>query len=182
MHFKNFLAMAMLAGAIAFSSIADATMMLFLSREELTQRSDVVARVRVGKATVSESEDGRSLVTRTELVVTKALKGKIEGPLVVQQLGGSLRGKTQKILGDGQLRPGEDALVFLRRDEKGKTYLTALALSVYHVDDRGIARRNLEDLSFAKYEGGKAKPIVPIETPESVESIMTDVVRFSGGK
>lgn len=182
MGFKNFLVMAMLAGATAFSSIADATMMLFLSREELTQRSDVVARVRVGKANVSESEDGRSLVTRTELVVTKALKGKVEGPLVVQQLGGTLRGKTQKILGDGQLQLGEDALVFLRRDEKGKTYFTALALSVYHVDDRGIARRYLEDVVFAKYENGKAQQIKHIEAPESVESIMTDVVRLSGGK
>jgi len=182
MRFKNFLVMAMLAGAIAFSSIAEATVMLFLSREELTQRSDLVARVRVGKATVSESADGRSLVTRTELVVTKALKGKVEGPLVVQQLGGTLRGKTQKVLGDGQLRSGEDALVFLRRDDQGKTYLTALALSVYHVDDRGIARRFLEDLALAKYEGGKAKRIVPNEGPESIESIMTDVVRFSGGK
>lgn len=182
MRFKNFLLMTMLAGATAFSSIADATMMLFLSREELTQRSDVVARVRVGKANVSESEDGKSIVTQTELVVTKALKGKVAGPLVVQQLGGTFHGKTQKVLGDGQLRSGEDALVFLRRDEKGKTYFTALALSVYHVDDRGIAHRNLEDVIFAKYENGKAKRVNHYEEPESIESIMTDVVRLSGGK
>jgi hypothetical protein len=182
MRCKHFLVMAMLAVLTAFTTIADATVMLFLSREDLTQRSDLVARVRVGKATVLESEDGRSLVTRTELVVTKVLKGKIDGPLVVQQLGGSFRGKTQKVRGDGQLRTGEDALVFLRRDEKGKTYLTALALSVYHVDDQGIARRYLEEMVFAKYEDGKAKRISHVEAPESVESIMTDIVRYAGGK
>lgn len=182
MRFKTILIMALSALFLALSALAQATTMLFLTREELTIRSDVVARVRVGKATVSESDDGKMIVTRTELQVTKLLKGKVDGLLVVQQLGGTLRGKTQKIVGDGQLRQGEDAVVFLRRDEKGKTYLTALALSVYHVDDRGIARRYVDDMVFMKYEDGKAKRIAPVEIPEPIESVMTDIVRYAGGK
>lgn len=182
MTFKKFLVMALAIVFSGLSTVAHATTMLFLSREELTVRSDIVARVRVGKATVSESDDGKMLVTRTNLAVTNLLKGKIDGPLVVQQFGGTLRGKTQKVLGDGQLRAGEDAVVFLRRDDKGKTYLTALALSVYHVDDRGVARRNVDDMVFVKYEDGKAKRIAPTEMPEPVESLMTAIVRLAGEK
>lgn len=179
MTFKKFLAMVLAIVISGLSALAHATTMLFLTREELTVRSDVVARVRVGKATASISDDGKMIVTRTELSVTNLLKGKIDGPLVVQQFGGNWRGKTQKVLGDGQLRPGEDAVVFLRRDDKGKTYLTALALSVYHVDDRGMTRRNVDDMVFIKYEDGKAKRIAPIETPEPVESLMKEIVRFT---
>ena len=182
MTFKKFLVMALAIVFSALSAAAQATTMLFLSREELTVRSDIVARVRIGKASVSESDDGKMIVTRTNLAVTHLLKGKIEGPLIVQQFGGTLRGKTQKVIGDGQLRSGEDAVVFLRRDDKGKTYLTALALSVYHVDDRGVARRHVDDMVFMKYEDGQAKHIAHVETPESVESLMTDVVRFAGAK
>lgn len=182
MMFRTFLFMALVAAFFALSAVSHATTMLLLSREELTLRSDIVARVRVGKATVSESDDGRKILTLTELQVTKLLKGKVAGSLVVQQWGGSWRGKTQKVIGDGQLRQGEDAVVFLRRDEQGKTYLTALALAVYHVDDRGNARRFLDDLSFVKYEDGRQQGIAHVETPEPVESLMTDIVRLSGGK
>ncbi len=182
MTFRNLLVMALAIVFLGLSAVARATTMLFLTRAELTLRSDVVARVRIGKAKVSESDDGKMIVTRTNVTVTQLLKGKIDGPLVVQQFGGTLRGKTQKVIGDGQLLSGEDAVVFLRRDDKGKTYLTALALSVYHVDDRGIARRHVDELVFMKYEVGQPKHITPIETPESVESLMTDIVRFAEGK
>ncbi|MBK9258818.1 MAG: hypothetical protein IPM54_03165 [Polyangiaceae bacterium] len=182
MSFKKFLALLAAIVFLGVSAFAQATTMLFLTREELTLRSDIVARVRVGKAAVSESDDGRMIVTRTELVVTKLLKGKVQGPIVVQQFGGTFRGKTQKVVGDGQLRPGEDAVVFLRRDDKGKTYLTGLALSVYHIDDKGMARRYVDDMVFMKYEDGKVKRMAHVELPEPVESLMTDIVRFAGGK
>lgn len=178
---KKFLIIVATIVLLGLSVFAQATTMFFLTREELTLRSDIVARVRVGKATVLDSEDGKRILTRTDLTVTKLLKGKVEGPLVVQQWGGTLRGKTQTIAGDGRLRAGEDALVFLRRDDTGKTYLTALALSVYHVDDQGMARRYLDEMVFVKYEDGKARRIVPAEMPESIESVMTDVVRLAGG-
>jgi hypothetical protein len=182
MSFKKFLATLAAIVFLGVSTLAHATTMLFLTREELTLRSDIVARVRVGKATVTESDDGRMIVTRTELAVTKLLKGKADGPIVVQQFGGTFRGKTQKVIGDGQLRSGEDAVVFLRRDDKGKTYLTALSLSVYHIDDKGIALRNVDDMVFMKYEDGKPKRMAHVEAAEAVESVMTDIVRFAGGK
>jgi hypothetical protein len=167
---------------IGVSAAASATTMLLLTREELVQRSDVIARVRVGRATTGESEDGRAIVTRTELEVTQLLKGKVSGRIVIQQFGGNHNGKTQKVLGDGALRPGEDAVVFMRQDDKGKSYLTALSLSVYHIDEKGMARRELEGASLMRYDGKELRPVVHDEKPEPVEALMTDVVRLAGGK
>lgn len=182
MSFKKLMTVLVAIVLFGASAVADATTMLLLTREELTQRSDLVARVRVGKAVTAESEDGRGIVTRTELVVTQLLKGKASGPIVVQQLGGTHAGKTQKILGDGVLRPGEDAVVFLRRDENGKNHFTALSQSVWHVDANGNAKRELEGVSFMRYDGQKVRPIVHVEQAEPVESLMTDIVRLAGGK
>jgi len=116
------------------SAVADATTALLLTRDELVQRSAVVARVTVGKAVSSESSDGAAIVTRTELAVTQLLKGKAGSTLVVEQFGGTFKGKTQVVMGDAKLSPGEDAVVFLRGDGGGTAYLTALGQSVYHVE------------------------------------------------
>jgi hypothetical protein len=182
MSFKTLLAVLAAVVVCGASVVADATTMLLFTREELTHRSDVVARVRVGKAVTVELEDGRGVVTRTEIEVKQLLKGKADARFVVQQFGGTYKGKTQKLLGDGALRAGEDAVVFLRRDDKGMSHLTALSQSVYHVDDKGMARRELDGASLMRNEGGKVKPIEHVEVPEPVESLMTDVVRLAGGK
>ncbi|UQA55731.1 hypothetical protein [Polyangium aurulentum] len=182
MRFKKILAMLAALVVLGAGAVADATTMLLLTREQLVERSEVVARVRVGKAVTGESEDRRAIVTRTEIQVTQLLKGKAPERLVIQQIGGSHNGKTQKILGDAALRPGEDAVVFLRRDDKGTAYLTALSLSVYHVDATGMARRELSGATLMRREGDKLEPTPVAEEPEPVEKLMTDIVRIAGGK
>lgn len=178
---KWFLAV-MAALALCVSAPVHATTMLLLTREELLLRSDIVVRARVGKAISSPLSDGLAMVTRTELIVTQPLKGKAEGALWVSQFGGKAEGKTQKVAGDATLHAGEDVVVFLRRDEKGKTYLTALSQSVWHVDEKGMAKRDLEGATFLRYEGNKAIAVVPIESKEPVEALMTEIVRLAGRK
>lgn len=182
MSCKKILAALAALVVLGAGAVADATTMLLLSREELVGRSEIVARVRVGKAVTGPSEDGRAIVTRTEIEVTQLLKGKAPARLTVQQIGGSYGGKTQKVLGDAALKPGEDAVVFLRRDDKGTAYLTALSLAVYHVDGKGMARRELEGATLMRREGDQLQPAAPAEEPEPVEKLMTDVVRIAGGK
>jgi hypothetical protein len=180
---KWWLAGAMAAALAATSPAADATTMLLLSREELVQRSTVVARVRVGKAMTSTSDDGASIVTRTELQVMDTLKGIAPPSLMLRQIGGTYQGKTQRVLGDGTLREGEEAVVFLRVDGAGVATLTALALSVYHVDAAGFVRRDVDGLSLMTRKSGRLVPTHPApEAPEAIEHLMTDVVRIAGGK
>jgi hypothetical protein len=168
---------------IGLSASADATTALLLSREELVSRSTAVARVHVGRSTTAESDDGASIVTRTELTVTQPLKGSGPQAFVIEQIGGTYNGKTQRVLGDARLAQGEDAVVFLRAGAKGRFHLTALALSVYHVDAKGMARRSLEGLHLLKRSGSALVPSPEVgEAAEPVESLMTDVVRIAGRK
>jgi hypothetical protein len=164
------------------SATASATMAIFISREELVQQSVVIARVKVGKAVTSESDDGTAIVTRTEVEVNQFLKGSGQTKLVVEQIGGTYNGKTQRLLGDAYLRPGEDAVVFLVTGEKGRMNYAALSLSVYHVDDKGMAKRDFAGLSFVRRADGQLKPVAPVEVAEPVEQLMTDIVRLAGGK
>ncbi|WP_437631191.1 hypothetical protein [Sorangium sp. So ce854] len=173
---------------LCIGTTADATTAVLLSREELVLRSATVARVIVGQSYTTESDDGKSIVTRTELRVTQPLKG-LEADkggakvLLLEQIGGTYNGKTQRVLGDARLSAGEDAVVFLRQGDKGRWHLTALALSVYHVDAKGLARRSLDGLRLVRRSGGALVPIhVPADELEPVESLMTDVVRIAGGK
>jgi len=180
--FKALAGAFVVAAVSGVSAMADATTALFLSREDLVRISDVVVRVKVGKAITGESDDKTSLVTRTNIEVTQFLKGTGSSRFVVEQFGGKYNGKTQRVLGDAKLVPGEDAIVFLKRGDQGMTYFSVLAQSVYHVDDKGMARRNLDGLTLVKRSGNGMQPVVVVEQAETVESLMTDVKRLAGGK
>lgn len=179
--FKAVASALVVAAVSGISAMADATTALFLSREDLVRISDIVVRVKVGKAVTGQSDDKASIITRTDLEVTQFLKGTSNKFITVQQIGGRYNGKTQRVLGDAQLALGEDAIVFLKRGEKGITHFSILAQSVYHVDDKGIARRNLDGLTLVKRSGDRLQPVIIAEHPETVESLMTDIKRLAGG-
>jgi len=180
--FKALAGALVVAAVSGVSAMADATTALFLSREDLVRISDIVVRVKVGKAVSGESDDKTKIVTRTDIEVTQFLKGSGTSHLVVEQFGGKYNGKTARVLGDAQLAPGEDAIVFLKRGDKGVSYFSVLAQSVYHVDEKGMARRNMSGLTLLKRSGDKMQPIAVAEQAETVESLMTDIKRLAGGK
>lgn len=180
--FKAVAGALVVAAVSGVSAMADATTALFLSRDDLVRISDVVVRVKVGKSVSGESDDKTSLVTRTDIEVTQFLKGTGSSHITVEQFGGKYNGKTQRVLGDAKLVPGEDAIVFLKRGDKGVNYFSVLSQSVYHVDDKGMARRNFEGLTLVKRSGDKMQPVIVVEQAETVESLMTDVKRLAGGK
>jgi hypothetical protein len=179
--FKAIAGALIVAAVSGVSAMADATTALFLGRDDLVRISDIIVRVKVGKAVMGESDDKTSFITRTDIEVTQFLKGSGSSRITVEQFGGKVNGKTQRILGDAQLVPGEDAVVFLKRGEKGVNYFTVLAQSVYHVDNKGMAKRTLDGLTLFKRADGKLQPVVVVEEAETVESLMTDIKRLSGG-
>ncbi|WP_437743821.1 hypothetical protein WME73_01650 [Sorangium sp. So ce302] len=185
---KAVLALSAALALLGIGAPADATTAVLLSREELVRQSATIARVSVGRSYTTESDDGKSIVTRTELTITQPLKGGAADKggskmIVLEQMGGTYNGKTQRLLGDAKLSPGEDAVVFLRSGDKGRWHLTALALSAYHVDKKGMARRILDGLHLVRRTGAALVPVeVPVEEVEPIESLMTDVVRIAGGK
>lgn len=179
--FKALAGALIVAAVSGVSAMADATTALFLSREDLVRISDIIVRVKVGKAATGESGEKKTIVTRTEMEVTQFLKGSGESRLMVEQFGGKYNGKTYHLVGDAHLSPGEDAIVFLKKGDKGFAHFSVLSQSVYHVDDHGMARRNLEGLTLLSRPGDK-QPAVVVEKAETVESLMTDIKRLAGGK
>lgn len=163
-------------------ALADATTMLFLSRDELVARSALVVRVEVGKAVTAPSADGTTVLTTTEVNVLDYLKGSGGKTLQIEQMGGTLNGKTLYVPGDGRLVPGEQALLFLSTDGAGKVHLSVLAQSVYHVGADGLARRDLKDATFLRRKEGKLVHVEPQEAAEPIDSLVADVVRIAGGK
>jgi hypothetical protein len=179
---RAILAVLVAAVVCGLCSVADATTVVLLSRAELVAKSDTVARVTVGEAVSTESDDGTMIVTRTALTVTQLLKGSASGTLQLEQIGGTYKGKTQKISGDAVLVPGEDAVVFLKSGDKGRVYLTALALAAYHVDAKGMVHRDLGGMTLMKKENGRFVPTGSSEPAETIDHLMTDVVNIAGGK
>ena len=184
-HLKWMLAGLLLTAAAGVSPAAEATTAVLISRENLVDRSTVVARVKVGKAVTTVSDDGTAIVTRTEVTVTQLLKGSAPATFVIEQIGGTFKGKTQKLTGDAILRAGEDAVLFVRNvaptTPGAPMFLTALAMSVYHVDAKGLVFRDLDDLTLVERKDGRLQPVEPPhEAGETVEHLMTDVVRIAG--
>lgn len=46
----------------------------------------------------------------------------------------------------------------------------------------GMAQGVIDEVIFVKYEDGKPKRVAYRDAPETVESVMTDVIRLSGGR
>jgi hypothetical protein len=150
---------------------ADATVMVKLSPEELVSQSDFVVRVVVGPQSTRWNEDQTRILTLTRLTVREYLKGNGAPELTLRQFGGTLEGMTLTVPGDGHLRPGEEAVLFLRRGV-GVVYLTAMAQSVYEVvptQQGPVVRRDLHDVEFASpsARGALVPTVAPAEPDQN---------------
>ena len=155
---------------------ARATVMVKLAQEELVTQSDLVVRVVAGPQTTRWNEDDKRILTLTRLSVREYLKGTGPSELTLRQFGGTLQGMTLRVPGDAHLRPGEEAVVFLRRGV-GVVYLTAMAQSVYEVvpTARGpVVRRDLHDVEFVAPDARGA--LVPSGAPAEPDQ---ELVRFT---
>lgn len=155
---------------------AGATVVVDLPREEMASRAELIVRARVGAKKSAWSEDGRRLLTRTELIVLEYTKGAGPERLTLSQQGGRVGDVVSAISGDARLEEGEEVVLLLRR-AGGVVVLTALGLSAYHVERApgGVptVRRELGGLSFASLQGGSYKPSDPPAEPvETLEALL----------
>ena len=161
----------------AFSAVA--TVVVPLTRAQLVSRADLVVRATVGAQRFGWNEDHSQIITLTQLRVASYIKGAGPQELTVRQFGGRIDGLESRVAGDGELQPGQDVVLFLRQGA-GVVYLTALAQSVYVIEQTGAApavvRRDLRDLTFAQQAQGQMvlrEP--PVETRESLDQFVRDV-------
>ena len=144
--------------ALVVSASALASTVLALSVEEMTRRSDVVVRAQVVSQS-SRREKGR-LYTFTTLEVRETWKGRPEETIVVRQLGGVEGELATYVAGDARLEPGEEVVVFLRRNPAGEPvyHFVGLAQAKFRIERRDgtpVARRELGGLAVVDPATGR---------------------------
>jgi hypothetical protein len=166
---RGLLPLALLA-ALAIALPAGATVVRYLSLDDQIALAQLVVRVRGGDARTFRSEkDGRPRTDR-KFTILETYKGDL-GPgqtVTVRQMRETTGPETLRIPGDPELREGEEAVLFLVRDESGTAFLAALGQSKFEVvrDDSGAwVKRNLDGLAFLVDDAGVMEPVDEAPVP-----------------
>ena len=177
---------ALLVAVLSHAAMVHATVVVALTRSELTLRSARVVRATIGAQQSMWNEDRSQIVTLTTLRVTETWRGAPTTTLTLRQFGGVVGDIHSAIPGDGRLSPGQDVVLFLR-ERNGFVFLTALAQSVYYIDSsQGTPRvsRSLNELSFAERGSDNVLRVDTREHSESSETLAAlraDVTRIARG-
>jgi len=122
-----------------------ATSALYLSDVEQAAQSTAVVVASIGESKVGLHPQWKRPITTTTVHVQEVILGKAPQQLTIEQLGGTIDGKTLHIPGDASFRRGERCVLFLRQLE-GEWFLTAMQQSKYELREerRGtFLRRSL---------------------------------------
>ena len=113
---------------------AKATVLHDWSLEERIARSDNVV---VGTITAQEAKlvDG-NIVTESTVTVAKTLFGPSRRDLVVTQLGGTIGDTTLDIAGSARFEVGDEVVLIVKRDPRGREQLVGMSLGAFLVKGR----------------------------------------------
>lgn len=138
---------------------ARAADMVPLSIAELTAHADLVVRGRVESLTCQRDSAGR-LRTEVHLTVREFWKGHASpGPFVVVLAGGTLGNERSVAVGQATYSPGEDVVVFLKRNARGEGVTLGLAQGKFLVEtDARTGSQTVHNL----FHGSEALPAAPI--------------------
>lgn len=153
---RRALAAALIAIALVLPVSAGATLLVYMSDEELTARADAVVQAEV--LDVESYRDSRlhRVFTRVTLGVQQYLKGQGPDEVVVRVAGGVLGDLEYRVLGAPRFEPGEEVVLFLQaRDEAASVIgMTQGKLRVV-TDDAGETwvERDLTSVAFTGRDG-----------------------------
>lgn len=131
----------LLAGAAAAATARPATV------EQLAREADAVVQGRVAGMESRWAPDGRHIVTRVTVRVSRVLRGEAGAEVVLEVPGGAVGGFGQRVDAAPSFEPGEEAVVFLRRIAGGRSLVHGLAQGKFRVEG-GEARPDLEGWAF----------------------------------
>ncbi len=136
----GFLAL-LLAGAAAATVARPATV------EQLAREADAVVQGRVTGMESRWAADGRHIVTRVSLRVSRVLRGAAGAEVALEVPGGAVGGFGQRLDAAPVFERGEEVVVFLRRTAAGRTLVHGLSQGKFRVEG-GEARPDLEGWAF----------------------------------
>jgi hypothetical protein len=175
-------ALTVLALVALTSSLAYATVVVPLTLADQVQRADLVVRARVGSVRSAYVAERGTILSWTELEVMESLKGQAPVTLTLRQMGGTAEGQTMLVPGDAHLAPGQEVILFLRRDRNGTNdvFLLALAQSAYVVRGQQ-ASRDLSQLTFAVLGDGTQLSEPGHEASVGVDTLVSQIRSLAGG-
>lgn len=171
-----------IACASLVAASAWATTALYATLPELSQLSTAVVVGTIGPARVVLDEQIHRPRTVTAVQVDEVLVGKAGARLEIDQIGGTIRGRTTRVPGDATLEQGERVVLFVREVE-GRTYLTALEQSVFRVvaDPQGDrVERDLGDGIVVRAPSGELLPYDEAAAPVRTLAELRAIVRAAG--
>jgi hypothetical protein len=185
-RFAPWLAAAMLAIA-ANAPHAFATQVRHLDMRELSQSSSDIVIGRVERVASRWNESKTKIFTDVTVRVSQSLKG-ADGAVTFSQLGGTVGDLRQEVHGCPAFTAGEEAVLFLWRDAKGRAQLNGLGQGKFEIrrdaGGRALVQRHVEGLAVREARllrsvpAGNSAPGVPLE--ELVTEIRT--VLAEGGR
>ena len=166
------------AAALLFSLPAFATTVLAVDIAAQAEDSSAVVEAVVRGNAPFDSKT--AWYTDTTLEVQRVLGGSAPASFTVRQMGGNRGDKVSHVPGDATLREGDRVVAFVRQID-GQHYLTALAQSVWVIEDDGSVHRDLDGLAFyAVDEKGAVTPAIEtVPAPTTLEALEAAVKGLS---
>jgi hypothetical protein len=112
---------------------AHSTTIRHLDIRELTEQSSDIVIGQVRSVRRRWNETHTRVVTDVEFRVARRLKGARAGRLLLMQPGGTIGDRRDTVPGGPVFRPGEEALLFLWRDARGRAQVNALAQGKFDI-------------------------------------------------
>ncbi|MCB9547113.1 MAG: hypothetical protein H6706_14870 [Myxococcales bacterium] len=158
---------------------ASATIVQSLSLDEISRKADVIVHGTVVEQSTAWNETRTRIYTVTTVEVKDRVKGQGETRIRIRQLGGTVDGITQSIVGNARMAKGEEVVLFLTRDTaKDLHYVVGMAQGKYAVDRQApepVVRHELEGLALARIEDGA---LAELKAPEATQVALPTLAAF----
>jgi hypothetical protein len=178
-----------LAGVLALAlsaTPASPSQVLHQTLRDLTLGSSDVVIGRVEEMSTRWNESHTKIVTDVTVSVSESLKGTPGERLVLTQLGGDLDGFRYAVPGSPLFRPGEEALLFVWRDAKGRAQVNGLAQGKFDIRtdaatgarsvQRAVEGLQVRDVrALAQVRPGEAVPVFGLdELKREIRTILAE--------
>jgi hypothetical protein len=167
---------------MASASPAAATIVRPLTVEQMSQVAKVVVHGRVVDRSAAWNEARNRIYTVTRVEVLDSVKGpaKVGEQITIRQIGGTVDGITQSVVGDAKMRAQEEVFLFLDRDEAQPLhYMIGMAQGKFAIDRTGpipAVVRDVKGLAFAQ-PGADGRQIIS-EKPPAAGELAPSLDRF----
>jgi len=173
----------LLLALLVAAATGSATTVVPMSVERLTAASEHVLEARALESWSQWDASHSMIFTYTRFQVLRALKGSATQTVVVKQMGGRASGYVMKVAGVRHWRPGDEAVLFLRRSQAddGTLVVTGLLQGNFKIERTGTEPAVTNGASGARRFDPESKSVAPFQgkrmTLSELESRVQEAVR-----